>query len=91
MCGDVKDEYADSIKSGRIGANSLCHAAKTPLHHEGRDLVLHLPRLGVLHGRLGEHGEDLSQAAIAEREETNQTVQRCPLVSTASIPTPATT
>lgn len=91
MSGDVKDEYTDLIKSGRISDNSLCHTTKTLLHDEGRDLVLHLPRLGVLHGRLGEHCEDLSQPAIAEREETNQTMQRCPLVATPSILTLATT
>lgn len=91
MSSDVKDEYTDLIKSGRISDNSLRHAAKTPLHDEGCDLVLHLPRLGVLHGRLGEHCKDLSQPAIAEREETNQTMQRCPLVVTLSIRTLATT
>lgn len=91
MSGDVKDEYTDLIKSGRSSDNSLCHATKTPLHDEGRDLVLHLPRLGVLRGRLGEHCKDLSQPAIAEREEKNQTMRRCPLVVTPSIPTLATT
>lgn len=62
----------DLTKSRRSNDNSLCHTAKTPLHDEGCDLVLHLPRLGVLHGRLGEHREDLSQPAIAEWVETNQ-------------------
>lgn len=63
-------EYTDLPKSRRFNEHSLRHTAKTPLHHEGRDLVLHLPRLGVLHGRLGEHCEDLSQAAIAEQKKT---------------------
>lgn len=50
----------------RLNHHSLSYAAKAPLHHEGCDLVLHLPRLGVLHGGLGKHGKDLRQAAIAE-------------------------
>lgn len=88
MSGEARDEYTALIK---FSDNSLRHAAKAPLHDEGRDLVLHLPRLGVLHGRLGEHCKDLGQPAIAEREETNQTVRRCPLVVTPGIPTLATT
>lgn len=88
MSGEARDGCTALIK---FSDNSLRHAAKAPLHHEGRDLVLHLPRLGVLRGRLGEHRKDLGQPAIAEREETNQTVRRCPLVVAPSIPTRATT
>lgn len=47
---------------------SLCHSSKAPLHDEGRDLVLHLPRLGIFHGSLGEHCEDLGQTSIAEKK-----------------------
>lgn len=46
---------------------SLCHSSKAPLHDEGGDLVLHLPSLGILHGSLGEHCEDLSQTSIADK------------------------
>lgn len=69
-------KYTDLIKSRRNN-NSLRHTAKTPLHDEGCDLVLHLPRLGVLHGCLGEHCEDLSQAAIAETKENGETMPPC--------------
>ena len=45
--------------------HSLRDSSEAPLHHERCDLVLHLPRLGVFHGGLGEHREDLRQASVA--------------------------